>query len=402
MAKSTYDTDMKLKKDGTFKRAAAASVNSGGQVSVKEAKAAWKQNPEARPTPQGTRGVGATTGPKAKNPWKQAGKRARGVGGANPFANIEWANEPGGPGDGGGGEGEDAWDPQPWIDRYNWMRGAALASLDETGNAWNSRLDSLKAEQMRMAEATQASIAAGAQEAQAQASTGLDPLRRDLAAQGVDPSALNTQAGLNQQMLEGYSQRQNDLAKRFQEINNRSFLDRSAIATGTINAQRADVNRQTDMAIADLLAGGDGTGGGGGGGRGGYGGGGGSSDITAGDAAALAKANTDLQSDQYRTQILGALGRAGTKRGVINWITNSKKLLDGDGNFDPNAVIADFQRFRTKAKATGKARRQKINLSKLGKKVAIAAGQASNQYNNRRYASEVAANQGEFRGYPRG
>jgi hypothetical protein len=114
---------------------------------------------------------------------------------------------------------------------------------------------------------------------------------------------------LDQQRLTDYGQRQEDLTRRFSEIQNRSIWDRGVAGAGQMAGARTVLANNLAMMRAELE--GQIAGGGGGGGYGG-GGGGGGGDAPLSILKALAEANTPLANP------LNSVNYTGNHQGFVN------------------------------------------------------------------------------------
>jgi hypothetical protein len=251
--------------------------------------------------------------------------------------------------DGGGGGGVVSYAPDPVLvaalARLNdVIAPQAGQSITDAENAWRMRLAQLQQMQQADNAAVQAQISGDTGVQTDAYNRAVDPILADLQAQGFTAAPIQQQAALDQQRMADYGQRQNDLSTRFAEIQNRSFADRDAAATGQMAGARsvlannlAQMRAELEAQIAASTQGG--------GGGGGYGGGGGGGDAPISVLQALARANTPIANPLTTTNYAGpnagfvkkAIGRVnddlsnigGVQRRFVNQAR--KKGLNKDG-----------------------------------------------------------------------
>jgi hypothetical protein len=235
-------------------------------------------------------------------------------------ANGEIIDVPGG----GGGTGIDYYDseargegggysPDPALvealSRLDFYGAQAGQQINDAEQAWQMRLEQLRRLQSEDAAAAGAQIKSDNAAQTDSYNRAVDPITADLQAQGFSASPIQQQAVLDQQRLTDYGQRQEDLTRRFSEIQNRSIWDRGVAGAGQMAGARTVLANNLAMMRAELE--GQIAGGGGGGGYGG-GGGGGGGDAPLSILKALAEANTPLANP------LNSVNYTGNHQGFVN------------------------------------------------------------------------------------
>lgn len=213
--------------------------------------------------------------------------------------------------DGSGSGSGEGYSPDPALiealARLDFYGAQAGQQINDAEQAWQMRLEQLRRLQSEDAAATQAQIA-GDNTAQTDAyNRAVNPITADLQAQGFTAAPIQQQAVLDQQRLADYGQRQEDLSRRFSEIQNRSIWDRGVAGAGQMAGARTMLANNLAMMRAELeaqIAGG--------GGSGGSGRSSGSGDAPLGILKALAEANTPLANP------LNSVNYSGNHAGFVN------------------------------------------------------------------------------------
>ncbi len=254
----------------------------------------------------------------------------------------------------------------------------AMSEITAAEQAWRMRLAQLQQVQSQESAAIAAQIGGDNMQAQQAYGNAVNPILGDLQAQGFSASPIQQQAALDQQRFADYGQRQQDMSARFGQIQNRSFADRDAAATGQMAGARGVLaNNLAQMRMeleAEIAAGGGG--GGGGGGRGGGGRGGSGGDAPLSILKALAEANTPLAdprnsvnyTGRHRSMVNAAVGRINEDLSNVGnvqrrFIQQARKQGLNKGGFVKGAKQQVFKPLRKAAPAHQKAQ-AKRNVSR--------------------------------------
>lgn len=218
----------------------------------------------------------------------------------------------GGGGGDGGYEGDGGYAPDPALVaalmRLDSVEANARGQIDAADAQWRQRLAALRAMQEAENASAMKTITGDSATQLAAYNAALNPITADLQAQGFTASPIQQQAELDRSRMADYGQRQGDLSKRFAEIQNNTFADRDAAATGQMAGARAMLANTIAQMRAELEA--EIGGGGGGGGGGGYGrrSSSGSDDASLSILKALAEANSPLADPRSSINYTGRHG----------------------------------------------------------------------------------------------